>query len=140
MPGPMPSRRGELLGHRSKDHLEGKDITKLKGGMGAFKMPELPETWHPTCLMIWNSAANSPLYQQLYQPTDWAMLYTHLEDLNEFKSKRGSGLLAQVCYSGLSSLLLTEGERRRAKIEILNDGPPVDEDALAMDIYSNIAG
>lgn len=139
MPGPMPSRRSELLGHRSKDVLEGKDITKLKGGMGSFKMPEPPEDWHPTCRMIWDSAAGSALYKRLYQPTDWAMLYTHLEDLNEFKSKRGSGLLAQVCYSGLSSLLLTEGERRRAKIEIMNEAPKVDEDAMAMSIYSGIA-
>lgn len=138
--GPMPQNRAELLGHRSKDVLEGKDITKLQGGLGEYKIPEPDENWHPAARMIWDACRNSRVCQQVYQPTDWAVLWFTCDDASFFKDPDGkrSAMFGSMVYSSFASLLLTEGDRRRAKIEILNEGPKVDENKAAEDFYSNI--
>ena len=60
------------------------------------------------------------------------MLWSLMEDLTLAKSLRqGRGLMLQVIYSTMAALLLTEGDRRMAKVE-----PDVEkEDEHHADLY-----
>lgn len=129
------------MGHRSKAVLRGDDITKMEGGMGSFKRPEPDPEWHPACRMIWDACVESKIYQELYQPTDWAVLHFTLGDASKYKEAgRANGQMAATIYSQFSTMLLTEGDRRRAKIEIARDAVVVDEDQAAIDFYAGMAG
>ncbi len=56
---------------------------------------------------------------KFYEPSEWALAYSLMDDLSYYKhmSKRSGQMLASI-YSAMTSLLITEGERRRVQIEI----------------------
>lgn len=82
-------------------------------------------SWHPSARMLWDSALASPGVLKYYQPTDLAVLYNTCEDLSLYRHQAESygkvpaAALASISDS-MSSLLLTEGDRRRAQIELTN--------------------
>lgn len=81
--------------------------------------------WHYIARMIWDAALSSPGVLKYYQPTDLAVLYNTCENLSIYRNqaqtygKIPAAALASISDS-MSSLLLTEGDRRRAQIELTN--------------------
>jgi len=68
--------------------------------------------------MIYKSARTSG-QEDYYQNSDWALLWSLCEDLSEYKmANRRSSQMAQVIYTGFTGLLLSEGDRRRARLEL----------------------
>ena len=114
--GPVPQRKEDLRGHRSKDELN-KSVTRAPGA-DKVSVPKADPEWHPIAQRLWGALKKSG-QARFYEPSDWALAYSLMEDLSRYKSgaKRSGQMLAAI-MSGLSDLLVTEGDRRRVGIEL----------------------
>lgn len=110
-------------------------------------VPDAAETWHPVASR-WFESLKISGQRKFYEPSDWAMAYLIAEsisrDLNpqfvgvtagdqsepiyEVIPLKGASLSAYL--KAMGNLLATEGDRRRASIE-LHRGEVVDEDEEA---------
>lgn len=138
--GPIPEQRANILGHRSHEFKEAGDLTKIEVGPKKYEIKPAPEDWHEIAKMVYNAAVESPVAQSLYLSTDWAMLYSLCDDLSAYKAhpKGRSSMMATAVYSAMSNLLLTEGERRRVKVETIAPQKKSDPDAEAMAAYAGL--
>lgn len=111
--GPVPKRSSERVRRHGKP---GGVVAASKGG--GFRVPAAGREWHPIAKRLWNAAKKSG-QSRFYEPSDWMVLYSLCEDLSDYKqqSRRSAQMLASI-MSGLTGLLLTEGERRRVQIEL----------------------
>ena len=83
--------------------------------------------WHFIARMMWDSLDMSG-QSDFYQQTDWAFAYSLCDDISEYKkpktdregneyTKRSPEMLKAI-LSAMTSLLITEGDRRRVRIEL----------------------
>lgn len=116
MPGPVPNRTENLARDRSR---KGKEIVPVTKGVSLPCTPPAADpNWHPIATMLWDSLTNSG-QSSYYQASDWAYAYSVCDDLSNYKeSAKRSSMMAQVIYSAMSSLLVTEADRRRVRIEL----------------------
>jgi hypothetical protein len=131
MPGPVPERSDNLARPRER---KGKDIVPVtKGEARPTKIPNADRNWHPIALKLWEGLKSSG-QADFYQNSDWAFAYSLCEDLSEYKrSTKRSGQMLQTIYSAFERLLVTEGDRRRVRIELnepVEDGPSASDDAI----------
>ena len=119
----VPKRSDQLSRKRDvKRRVDGGEITK--GTMRPVKIPEADPEWHVAARMIWDAMAESG-QADYYQNSDWAYAWSLCDDISYYKNRGNrSGQMLTSLLSGLDRLLLTEGERRRARIEL---NPPVPE-------------
>ena len=77
--------------------------------------------------------------KKYYEPTDWAFAKVTLHFLNKllYSPKPSAQMLASV-NSMLASLLLTEGDRRRVRIEVERNPNPT-QDAKVVSIADRFA-
>lgn len=132
MPGPVPNRSEDLARPRSRKGGNQQEVTK--GIARPVEIPEPDPEWHPIAAMLWDALTRSG-QADFYQQSDWAFAYSLCEDLSLYKSPlvskdgveyhKRSGQMLQTIYSAMERLLVTEGDRRRVRIEL--DAPPVDE-------------
>lgn len=125
MPGPIPKREDELQRPRSRKGGDQREVTH--GQMRPVVIPDADPEWHPIATMLWESLIDSG-QADFYQQSDWAFAYSVCEDLTRYKeplvSKDGelyfkrSGQMLQTIYSAMERLLVTEGDRRRVRIEL----------------------
>lgn len=114
--GPIPNREDDLARPRSRKGSDQQPVTK--GVARPASIPEADEEWHPIARLLWDSLLESG-QQDYYQSSDWAIAYSLCEDLSRYKSSnKRSGQMAQTIYSAMSDLLVTEGARRRVRIEL----------------------
>lgn len=138
MPGPVPNRTGDLS--RERDANRGDKIPVSKGVLLPTTIPRVSDKeWHPIAKRLWDAAKTSG-QSAYYQNTDWVMLYSLCDDLSVYKKSgnRSSVMLAAI-MSGLSNLLLTEADRRRARIELeAPEDPQQDAELIAIDGYKDM--
>lgn len=119
--GPVPNRSDDLSpsAERVRKHRAGADGADIsKGTALPVRWPEADEHWHPIARMLWDAAQESG-QRDYYQQTDVALMFSLCEDLSRYKSGgKRSGQMLQTIYSALGSLLVTEGDRRRLRIEL----------------------
>lgn len=137
--GPVPNRSDDLNRPRERKGSDVQPITK--GTSRPATIPDADPTWHPIALMLWNACLESG-QSDFYESSDYAMLYSLCEDLSMYKSPitakdgtqydKRSGQMLQTIYSAMESLLVTEGARRRVRIELTNAEDKVDEAAEAV--------
>lgn len=135
MSGPIPKRSDQLSRERDANRRAGGgEITK--GTMRPVKIPEADPDWHPAALMIWEAMALSG-QADYYQQSDWAYAWSLCDDLSYYKERGNrSGQMLASLLSGLDRLLLTEAERRRARIELQTPTPVAAAPSVAaMDDY-----
>ena len=122
--GPIPKRTGQ--GHRTTVARKAKTVQTVRvGGGREVQIPAPDPEWHPIATMIWEAAAESG-EAVFYEPSDWAVLYSVCDDVSHYKSrKQRSGQMLASINTMLTSLLLTEGDRRRVQIEL--ERQPVEE-------------
>lgn len=111
---PIPKRSDQLI-RRNKPEVE---VTKIEA-VGEINQPELGfENPHPMIQDFWDSLAESAqaIY---YEPSDWqfARFTLHFAD-NLLKNSRPSAQMLQSVNSALGDLLVSEGARRRVRLEI----------------------
>lgn len=123
MPGPPPKRDEERV-RRNKPDRPTATVTAI----GVVQIPEmgdlshLGET-HPLIEEMYQSIKDSAI-TQFYEPTDWQFARITLYALNEeliaakHNGKPIGAMKLAAIIQMLSALMLTEGDRRRARIEI----------------------
>lgn len=112
--GPVPKRADQRI-RRNKDEQPVETVTAV----GAVEAPELgfPDP-HPMIVDFYESLTNSA-QAQFYEPSDWqfARFTLHFADRLVKSGKPSSQMLAAV-NSALSDLLVSEGARRRVRLEV----------------------
>ena len=118
MPGPIPNRDDQNARPRAR---RGGDNAKVTRGIAREVdwSGFLPDpAWHPTARQIWDSARTSG-QEDYYQNSDIAMLFFICQETSEYcKSGKKSAMMFQAITSAMTSLLLTEGDRRKVRIEL----------------------
>ena len=111
--GPVPKRAES----RQRRNASDVDIKRAAGADDVAR-PEPDPDWHPIAARLWHSLGESG-QSRFYEPSDWAVAYSLMDDLSYYKSssKRSGQMLATI-MSAMSSLLVTEGDRRRVQIEL----------------------
>lgn len=151
MPGPPPKRSAERR-RRNKDTVETTvvDLDTLVSADVEIPTPpvtyvdedgdELAEpewTWHPTAMLLWDSATRSG--QSIFlEPSDWAALYMMCEQIHLALQPRPTvigedsdgepiikylllpmpGSTLGAVNKMMSSLMLLEGDRRKLRVEL----------------------
>lgn len=132
MPGPI-GKRDEERRRRNKDAVPTTTVDLDTLLAGEVEIPLADDEWHDVAKLIWDSLPKSG--QSIFmEASDWAAAYLLCEsisrDLNEqvvgitesgevVKSEiplKGASLSAYL--KGFASLMMTEGDRRRLKIEL----------------------
>lgn len=129
MSGPVPNRSENLA--RPRERKGGDQIPVTNGVARPVEWPEPDAGWHDIAKMVWDGAKNSG-QADFYQQSDIALLYSLCDDLSFYKKPfttrdgleydKRSGQMLQTIMSSLASLLLTEGDRRRVRLEL--QAPP----------------
>ena len=136
--GPIGKRSEERMGHRSKEEKD--SITKAPSG-SPLDVPDLPDPdplWHPIA-SDWYLSLRESGQAAFYQPSDWAVARYAADLMSKvLMSERGpNGQLVAALNSVMSSLLTTEGDRRRARMELERKKPAgqTDADVTVLDDY-----
>ncbi|MET9950164.1 hypothetical protein ABZ135_01265 [Streptomyces sp. NPDC006339] len=116
--GPI-AKRSEERRRRNKD--DGPALVKAPSGTPNV-LPDLPEPdpdWHPIAA-DWYLSLRDSGQAAFYQPSDWAVARYAAELMSRaLKTDRPpNGQLVAALNSVMGSLLTTEGDRRRARIEL----------------------
>lgn len=106
------------MGHRSKEEKDA--VTKAPAGLA--DVPDLPEPdplWHPIA-SDWYVSLRSSGQAQFYEPSDWAMARYAAELMSRglCSDRPPNGQFVSALDSVMARLLTTEGDRRRARIEL----------------------
>lgn len=123
MPGPVPYRTEELS--RERDAKRGDRPTLTKGTMRPVQIPAPDDEWHPTAKRLYQSLRESG-QSDFFQNSDWAFAWSLCEDVSVMKNQQiYSGKLhaesLKGIYNALSNLMFTEADRRRMRIELMEE-------------------
>jgi hypothetical protein len=140
--GPIP-KRSEERRRRNKD--DGPELIQAPAGTPG-DLPDLPDSdplWHPIAA-DWYLSLRESGQSAFYEPSDWAMARYAAHVMSQvLLSDRGpNGQLVAALNSVMSSLLTTEGDRRRARLELERKKPAGAKLASVspLDSYRDIAG
>ncbi|OKH91493.1 hypothetical protein AB852_28465 [Streptomyces uncialis] len=116
--GPIP-KRSEERRRRNKD--DGPGLVKGSSGPPA-DVPVLPDPdplWHPIAA-DWYLSLRESGQAAFYEPSDWAMARYAAELMSRglCSDRPPNGQYVAALNSVMASLLATEGDRRRARIEL----------------------
>lgn len=116
--GPIP-KRSEERRRRNKD--DGVELAQAPSGP-PLDLPDLPEPderWHDIAA-DWYLSLRESGQAVFYQPSDWAMARYAAELMSRLLStdKMPNGQAVAALDSVMARLLTTEGDRRRARIEL----------------------
>ena len=116
VPGPIPKHSSELSRDRDADRAHRVPLTKGERKPVSFR-PEADPNWHQIAIWLYDSLANSG-QSDFYQESDWVFAYSVCDDLSKmkFKSNR-SAMMVSAIYNVCDRLLITEGDRRRLRID-----------------------
>lgn len=128
MPGPVPKREDERI--RRNEPLIA--VEKIEA-YGVVEVPELnlPFEPHPMARDFYLSLAKSA-FAKYYEPSDWeyARLATFIMH-TIVSSPKPSSEMYKALQTAMSSLLVTEGDRRRLRIEVAREADKPKDDGMA---------
>jgi len=112
--GPVPKRSDERI-RRNKDEVP---IEKVEA-IGPVEIPELGfDNPHPVVVDLYRSLSESA-QSQFYEPSDWQYARFALHFANRLlKSPKPSGQMLASVNQMLTDLLVSEGSRRRVRLEV----------------------
>ncbi|MFY1620049.1 hypothetical protein [Micromonospora sp. WMMD736] len=127
--GPVPNRSDDLS--RDRDANRGDKAPITKGKSRPARVPEADPDWHPIARLLWDATLESG-QADFYESSDYAFLYSICDDVSYYKTmgKRSGQMLASI-YSAMENLLVTEGARRRVRVELQDE---VEEEAEVVDM------
>lgn len=115
--GPVPKRSSERV--RTHDN----NVIDKVQAFGVVKKPELGlgGNVHPIIADFWDSLAESA-QSRYYETSDWQYARVSMHFLNQLlKSGKPSAQMLTVVNQMLTDLLVSEGSRRRVRMEIERD-------------------
>ena len=139
--GPAPKPKSQRLGNMSKAEIDSVDL--VEAGPPAASPPADPD-WHPRAVEFYESLAESA-QSVYYEASDWAVARILAESISRELSDQpitvGSGADAHLemvkvppkgaslaaWLKGMTMLLMTETDRRRASIELQRSAPGDEE-------------
>lgn len=137
-PGQIP-KRSDQLQRRNKPDVP---ITKVSA-IGVIPIPELGmDNPHPLVVDMYQSLRDSA-QSKYYEPSDWAYARLALHFVDKLLvSTRPSGEMLATLNSMLAGLLMTEGDRRRVRMEIERrpTGDAASEGATVEDMFRKRLG
>ena len=111
--GPIPKTSDDRRRRNSSE----RDIVKLEVPREHRPRPAARE-WGKLARAHYSDFKKSP-QSRFYVASDWAMLWMLCNELDRYdKAERRNGQILTALLSGFSSLLATEGDRRRLQIEL----------------------
>src|SRR5690242_6765714 len=132
--GPVPKRSDQ---RRRRNKPEGGEITKAAGAE-KVAVPRADADWHPVAKRWFNSLAKSG-QSRFYEPSDWATAFLIAESMSRDLlpqvvgvTDKGEVVRDTIPLKGaslgaylraFSTLLTTEGDRRRMKLELERPEP-----------------
>ena len=137
--GPVPKRSSQ---RRRRNKSEPVDEA---AGADQVEQPPAGDDWHPVAVQWYDALARSG-QSAFYEPSDWATAYMVAESMSRelrprpVATKDGEAVMATLPISGSSmaallkamgSLLTTEGDRRRARLELQRRQTASDDDGPA---------
>lgn len=130
--GPVP-KRTEQRRRRNRPEV---DVERAQGAVEVPVPPADPE-WHVIARDWYESLARSG-QSRWYEPSDWATARYIAEAMSRNLSAgaKFSAVLFSSVLGGMSTLLVTEGDRRRVRIELERAGEGGDGDD---DVVSELA-
>lgn len=121
--GPVPKRSED---RRRRNAPERPVLRAVSGSVGFSPSSPSPD-WEPVAVRFYQACLVSG-QAQFYEPSDYELLWSLCDDLSEYKrSGARSAMKLQALLSGFSSLLVTEGDRRRLQVETSRDAAEVEE-------------
>jgi hypothetical protein len=119
MPGPVPKRSDT---RRRRNKPDGVQVEKAPAG-NRIIWPEADPGWHPIAHR-WFESIETSGQAQFYEQTDVETAYFVAEMMHRNLSEgRVNGQLFSSVMSAMADLLVTEGARRRARIELERNVP-----------------
>ena len=153
----IPKPEAELARPRARKGGDQQEVTVGTRRPVTLEL-EADANWHPIAKMVFESVKTSG-QADFYQDSDWAVLFSICEDISYYKTpqvatyqnkktgeiteyeKPRSGQMLQSVMSNLTSLLLTEGERRRVRLELQEpEKEPVKLASVAQLQYPDLQG
>lgn len=127
MPGPIPNREEDLARPRERKGSSQQSVTR--GVSRPVAVPHADKDWHPIAKKMWDALKVSG-GADFYEQSDWALAYSLMDDLSKMKkSSRPSSQWAQIIYQQLGNLLVSEGDRRRVRIELHEPDDETDDES-----------
>lgn len=112
--GPIPKRAED----RRRRNKVDTDTVKM---VGAVPVPPADENWHAIAAHWYGSLALSG-QAKYYEPSDWAAAHLVANQMSTMLfSGRPSPTMFAAVWTAMGDLLTTEGERRRARMEIMRE-------------------
>lgn len=124
--GPIGKRSDQRHGHRSAAEQA---LTVKAEGSAQVRMPPADRTWHKIARGMYESLAKSG-QAQFFEPSDWQAARLAAEATTQLlHAEKFSAMLLSAVNDMWARLLMTEGDRRRLKIEL--EKPKQDAEAAA---------
>lgn len=135
----MPNPRGPVPKRSDQRRRRNKDVPMTTGRAAEdVVQPDADPDWHPIAREWYDSLAESG-QSFWFEPSDWATAKYVAEAMSRnLLSGRFSGQLFAAVLAGTTSLLSTEGDRRRLRIELergTQDTTAEDAKVAVMDRY-----
>ena len=126
VPGPVPKRSSQ----RRRVNKPEIPVETAAPARPAYRRPSAQAGWHPLARRWWLSLAKSG-QSAWYEPSDWEHAYVWADLLSrQLSSDKPSSMMLAAWNDAAARLLVTEGDRRRVRIELERAGN-ADADAEA---------
>jgi hypothetical protein len=117
------------------------DIVNLPTIPVAVECEPADENWHPAVIRLYDSLAKSGEVQ-FFEPSDWAFARLTCDILTRWFAdpEKMPAMLVSSCMANLTRLGVTEGDRRRMRVELERGGEQAEPASVAiMAKYRNAA-
>lgn len=128
--GPAPKREDQR--RRRNKREDGLTVRKAPGA-AKVPVPRADDSWHPAAKRWYQSLARSG-QSAFYEPSDWATAWVLAELISRELLSGGqlSGSALSAWLKGMASLLATEGDRRRAAVELTRSAEPASAESAGV--------
>ena len=135
MPGPPPKRSDQRRRRNKPDESQPKlTVVKDDAPRPAAKAPRVSPSWHPL-MKDWFRSLKRSGQARFYEPSDWQTARLLAEVMSQ-ELNSGEGVKASMLGEfnrAAASLMTTEGERRRLRVELQAAGADsVDDEASSV--------
>jgi hypothetical protein len=128
--GPVP-KRSDQRRRVNKPEIPVETVPAAPKVGGTYKVPLASGSWHPLAKRWWQGLRKSD-QTAFYQPSDWehAYAWTGMWSM-QLENGCPSGMFLATWDSAMGRLLVTEGDRRRVRIELERAGTGEDAERAA---------
>lgn len=116
--GPVPKRTDQ----RRRPNVPAVPVDRVERRVSSVPVPRADPGWHPVASRFYRSLARSA-QSEFYEPSDWAAAWMLAESMSrEFEAGSPGGNTISAWLRAMTVLLVTEGDRRRLRLEVVSSG------------------